>query len=168
MKCTEILKQEHDIILSELNQIEIALGQLPSTPRNQFERFFAFVREYVDEFHHEKEEELYFKWMIKRNPQVEFGPIACMLKEHDQGRELLNASESALARNDIESLKTNIHSFIQLLRDHIDKENNILYNMADGIDLQTKDGDKTLLHAFEDYNYAKKDIPTKFDLPLNF
>ena len=64
MKCTEILIQEHDIILKELDKIEAHLGDLSCDKKPIMETFFTFVKEYVDEYHHSKEEQFYFKWMI--------------------------------------------------------------------------------------------------------
>ena len=164
MKCTEMLINEHSIILDRLDKIEALLTKLPSVDRREFSIFFEFVKEYVDEFHHNKEEGFYFKWMIKRNPTMEHGPIACMLFEHQEGRDLITDSENDLKKNDIVSFESNLKAFIVHLRDHIEKENSLLYKMADDIDSETKDGDSILMPAFNDINENLKHTPLKFGI----
>ena len=104
--------------------------------------------------------------MIKRNPGMEHGPIACMLGEHDQGRNLIKTAETALANGDCDVFKADTAKFIDLLRAHIDKENTILYRMADDIDRQTQDGDSAMLPAFLEINKNLEEIPKKFNLSV--
>lgn len=152
MKCSELLREEHAYILDRMEKVETLLQDLTNVDRREFTNFFEFVREFVDEYHHQKEEGFYFKWMVKRNPQMEHGPIACMLGEHDQGRNLIISAEKNLNQNKTEQFKEDVLAFILLLRGHIDKENTVLYMMADGIDAKTNDGDSNLLPAFEEIN----------------
>ena len=169
MKCTQILEQEHSIILEVLLKMEQSLIEPFKISNNEYQLFFEFIKEYADEFHHKKEEELYFKWIIKKNPGLEFGPIACMLKEHEEGRGYINSAEEALKTDNVELVKTSIKSFIELLRAHIDKENTVLYKMADSINEQTQDGDLELMPEFERVNKTLSKTPVKFGVkdPLN-
>jgi hemerythrin-like domain-containing protein len=67
----------------------------------------------------------------------EFGPLAVMLHEHDEGRSyvrgMLGALEAYEAGNadSIPALAENARAFIDLLRRHIMKEDNVLFVMAD-------------------------------------
>jgi hemerythrin-like domain-containing protein len=62
-----------------------------------------------------------------------------MLDEHDQGRKLVAAIKkglsAALAGNGAaaEALRADLLAYARLLRSHIDKEDNILYPMADSV-----------------------------------
>src|SRR5574341_1140537 len=108
---TQVLKEEHALILQALDALERKIAQVESgapADRVYFEKAVEFLRTFADKCHHGKEEHLLFKTMVERGFPREAGPIAVMLHEHDVGR-----------------------AFIQLLRGHIDKENNILFPMAD-------------------------------------
>ncbi len=67
----------------------------------------------------------------------ESGPIGVMLKEHQQGREYVAKMKAALARyldDDREALREfikNARAYISLLNQHIEKENNVLFPIAE-------------------------------------
>ena len=65
------------------------------------------------------------------------GPIAVMLHDHDSGRAFVRAMAGVVegaARGDTDALRTfanNAHGYTDMLREHIQKEDRILYPMAD-------------------------------------
>lgn len=101
------------------------------------ERCVEFFRLFADACHHGKEEDLLFPELEARGLPRDSGPIAVMLFEHRQGRELVRRMAEAMegARDGDESaLKTLTNAargYIELLRNHIFKEDNALFNMAD-------------------------------------
>ena len=96
-----------------------------------------FFRNFADRCHHAKEEDLLFVRMGERGMPAEGGPIAVMLMEHDEGRRHVKAVAEALTRarsgyaSAIASVRGSLESYARLLRAHIDKEDNVLYPMAD-------------------------------------
>lgn len=159
MKVTKILMEEHQVILSKLNKLEVLLTNSNESILEQIEYYFDFIKYYSDEYHHAKEENIYFQWMIAKNPSVEFGPIRCMLSEHAVFRTLVEKAKSAILdyrenQNDIdmESAKNNLTEFISGLRMHIDKEDNVLYRMADN--MNNSDGDELMYEKFMSSNKA--------------
>jgi hemerythrin-like domain-containing protein len=54
-----------------------------------------------------------------------------MLIEHDDGRELIAGIEEGLNSEDVEKVVSNMKEYVGLIRDHIWKEDNVLYRMAD-------------------------------------
>ena len=54
-----------------------------------------------------------------------------MLAEHVQGREYIGEMASALETNDFSEFNEALALYADLLRNHIDKENNVLFVMAD-------------------------------------
>lgn len=138
---TQVLKEEHTLILQALDALERKITQVesgaPADPA-YFEKAVEFLRTFADKCHHAKEEHLLFKTMVERGFPREAGPIAVMLHEHDIGRAFVRgiaeaaaspAPDDAAVRRIIE----NGRGFIQLLRAHIDKENTILFPMADNV-----------------------------------
>jgi hemerythrin-like domain-containing protein len=136
---TQVLMAEHELILEALDALEkkvagIQAGVAPDRP--YFEKAVSFLRGFADKCHHGKEENLLFKRMTERGFPVQGGPIAVMLSEHEAGRAFIRGiaegaakpgTDPAAARQIVE----NARGYIDLLRAHIGKENNVLFPMAD-------------------------------------
>jgi hemerythrin-like domain-containing protein/uncharacterized protein (DUF2249 family) len=138
---TQVLMEEHTLILQALDALERKIAQVESgapADRAYFEKAVEFLRTFADKCHHGKEEHLLFKTMVERGFPREAGPIAVMLHEHDIGRAFVRgiaeaAASPAVDRAAVRRIIENGRGFIQLLRAHIDKENTILFPMADNV-----------------------------------
>ena len=136
---TQVLMAEHDLILEALDALEkkvaaIRAGTAPD--RAYFEKVVAFLREFADKCHHGKEENLLFKRMTERGFPAQSGPIAVMLSEHEAGRAYIRGIADGAAKLGTDpaaanQIADNAHGYIELLRAHIGKENNVLFPMAD-------------------------------------
>ncbi len=153
---TDTLKHEHQVILLVLDAAQSEIQSIRDTglPHAEaVERMLDFFRNFADRCHHAKEERLLFARMQERGIPVDSGPIAVMLHEHDQGRSRVRATGEALAlaakgdASAIEMVVENLSAYIELLRAHIDKEDNILYPLADSI--FTPEDQQALKAAFE-------------------
>lgn len=139
MHPTDVLSQEHRAIEARLDALEeqinaIAAGQ--PFPRRFFDEALDFFRNFADGCHHSKEENLLFPRLKERGMPANGGPIAVMLAEHDEGRAYLRAVREnldAAEPADGEARRAvldNAAAYIELLRLHIQKEDNILFRMA--------------------------------------
>lgn len=142
MRATEILMQEHLIIQQVLDALEQGaqrLGSGADTPKDFFVDAAEFIRGFADDTHHKKEEGVLFKSLAGHGFSPDAGPVAVMLAEHEQARRFTQAlTESAqkLHRDDQGAREDVIMyalSYVKLLRQHIMKENNILFPMADRV-----------------------------------
>jgi hemerythrin-like domain-containing protein len=136
---TQVLMAEHELILQALDALEkkVAAIQAGAAPdRAYFDTAVTFLRGFADKCHHGKEEHLLFKRMTERGFPIQGGPIGVMLSEHEAGRAFIRGiadgaaklgTDPAAARQIIE----NTRGYIDLLRAHIDKENTVLFPMAD-------------------------------------
>lgn len=156
MKATEILKHEHQAILIVIAAVEKEVAFIGKTGRihAQTVREMAdFLKNFVDRCHHGKEEKHLFAMLHERGMPMDSGPLAVMLHEHEQGRACVRAVAEAVAGDGapdataIRKAKENMAAYAQLLRAHIDKEDNVLYPMADRL-LKPAD-QKTLAQAFD-------------------
>ena len=101
------------------------------------ERIVEFIRVFADKCHHGKEEELLFSAMEEAGIPKEGGPIGVMLTEHDVGRGYVRGMSEAVAKYKAgdhqasSAIVGNARNYIALLTQHIDKEDNVLYPMAD-------------------------------------
>jgi len=140
MKPTEELKAEHGGILRMLEILQTIVGKMGSGkefPEEHIKQIMEFLKVFVDKCHHGKEEEFLFPALEEAGVPREGGPIGVMLEEHQTGRELIGKMDASLeglgtGSIDAEStFKEAAETYIELLRQHIDKENNFLFPMAD-------------------------------------
>jgi hemerythrin-like domain-containing protein len=139
MKATEVLMEEHKVILRVLTTMEKAVAAIPAGEVRP--GFFLdaadFIKGFADGCHHAKEEGALFPAMEAGGVPVQGGPIGMMLAEHEQGRvynRLMRAAAEKWQAGDSyanQDVIKNATGYIGLLRMHIQKENNILFPMAD-------------------------------------
>ena len=131
MDVTEPLRWEHEVVLAQLKAFEKSLDEADWKGIRETLRFFdgRLV------LHRRKEEEMLFP-ALGRHIGAEAGPIACMLHEHQEERERIEVIRAALARGTghpgtLQEVRTAGGYILGLLRNHIAKENQILYPMAE-------------------------------------
>jgi hemerythrin-like domain-containing protein len=139
-EATQVLRKEHEAILRMLDATEQVARSLAGgvrIPAHILSNTIEFFRLFADRCHHGKEEELLFPALEKKGMPRSGGPIGVMLMEHDSGRALIaEMAEAATAyeRGDAEAggkWAKAAMNYARLLRDHIAKENNILFVMAE-------------------------------------
>ena len=139
---TNALVEEHRLILRMIALLE---KNAPRTAEGNYLNWqfylngIDFIRQYADRFHHAKEEDVLFKALVDNGMPKENSPVAAMLMEHDQGRSFVRAMESAVheaqaGRTDTyQAIADNALGYAALLRDHISKEDEILYPLAERV-----------------------------------
>ncbi|MDH5760526.1 MAG: hemerythrin domain-containing protein [Gemmatimonadota bacterium] len=153
---TRILRDQHVNILRIASILEEVLATEPEPGAFDYDAVgdcVSFIRLYADALHHGKEEDLLFPELEARGMSRQAGPIAVMLYEHEQGRAFAKAMADALepARaGDADAQARLRHAglgYVDLIRAHIGKEDNILFQMAD--QLIDAPGCRTLCQAYE-------------------
>jgi hemerythrin-like domain-containing protein len=159
---TSTLRTEHEAIISMLDATEEAARRVdrdePVRPEI-LEELLEFFRVFADRCHHGKEEELLFPALERKGMPRTGGPIGVMLFEHEQGRALIRRMSQAVAEiaggnpAAAKSWAAAAREYTALLRAHIDKENNILFVMAERV---FSDDEQTgLAEAFEKLEVEK-------------
>lgn len=142
MKPTEELTIEHKAIQRMLRILEEMAGRLEAgqaVDAGDLEESVDFIRGFADRCHHGKEEDLLFGAMEEAGIPRQGGPIGVMLHEHTLGRDYVKGMAEAIAEYRAGStaaaarIAQNARAFADLLAQHIDKEDNILYPMADRV-----------------------------------
>ena len=140
MALTENLVEEHKLIKRIIDVLENASNRLEKGENialKIFELATDFIRNFADRFHHAKEEDILFKEMVKKGMPEKDSPIEAMLIEHEQGREFVRGIIKAIdglkegAKRATAEIIKNARGYIGLLREHIDKEDDILYPLAE-------------------------------------
>ena len=112
-----------------------------------------FSRHFADQCHHYKEEKVLFPALEEHGIPRDGGPVGMMLLEHEEGRSYVRAMFAALGQieagdeNSREALFESARQYIRLLREHIQKEDDILFRMAD--EVIPPDEQRQLVRSFE-------------------
>lgn len=139
---TRVMMDEHQLILRMIALVERNTALLEQGAFRDWQFFLDavdFIRNYADRFHHAKEEDVLFVALVNNGMPAKQSPIEAMQIEHEQGRAHVRALEmaarQALAGDDGKAgaIITHARGYAQLLRGHIDKEDHILYPLAERI-----------------------------------
>ncbi len=137
---TQALVNEHKLILRMLAVLErnaLRTGQGEFGDYRFYLDAVDFIRNYADRFHHAKEEDILFEALVANGMPRANSPVAAMLMEHDHGRAYVRAMEEAAtaalagAPGQDALIAENALGYVALLREHISKEDGILYPLAE-------------------------------------
>ncbi len=168
MEVTHELMNEHQLILKYIGLMEryISFSQINKEDNFILEKaqyFVDFIKIFADNYHHAKEEDILFKYLQTPGVLSHCNPLPVMLSEHEQSRMFLQKMTEAIATENKQEFCTNASNYGQLLQQHIMKEDNVLYPMAEeGI----SDDDKVNLkkeYMRTEEKLNKKKIWNKFE-----
>ena len=163
-KPTELLKEEHQGVLEKLDALESVINNL-----EQKEKVSSRLKELASFFdtdfwvHFDKEEKALFPEFDNFMPRGA-GPLAVMIDEHEVLRKTNEVMQQAITSylNHDDGVETrqainqNGRHFIEFLRNHIFKEDNILFSMAE-MHLDQRQNEKVVKLFAEIEKAAKSD-----------
>jgi len=137
---TDELKEEHVLVLMVVEAMErevISIQEKGRVHTDRVAQMLDFTRNFTDGRHHYKEEQVLFPVLEERS-RSGAGQVSVLLSEHDAGREcvraiadnLPRANEDEAARN---AVAENLGLYAFLLRLHINKEDTVLFPLADEV-----------------------------------
>jgi hemerythrin-like domain-containing protein len=97
-----------------------------------------------------KEEAIFLPALMRAGMTLQEGPLRVMNYEHERGRALTSAMEESAARNNKEDFLLYARRYVQLLTQHIEKENYVLFDMAD--QTLTDEEDQKVVEAFDHFD----------------
>lgn len=159
---TQNLENDHVYIL-RLTDVMLAMVEKQSVETNHFELVINLIRNFADGLHHAKEEDLLFPLMGEKGFSLENGPVAVMLHEHEEGRNYVKGASKSVEEfkngntRALQSIYDNLSGYAHLLKSHIDKENNILFRMADQV-FSNEEQQKLLVQFFDIEGSAEADF----------
>ena len=159
---TEILRHEHDAVVKMLGFTDDLADQLDRGQHvspDVLDKVLEFFRVFVDQCHHSKEEDLLFPLLEAKGVPRAAGPLGVMLNEHQEGRKWIR--EMAEAVEDYRLIvegsgcrwASAARAYAELLHAHVDKENNVLFVMAERI--LTPNEQASLAEGFEKLEVEK-------------
>src|SRR5512140_269168 len=135
-KTSQDLMHEHKAILNALDVIEKMYEGVKKDKKVDYkdvEEMIDFLKVFADKCHHGKEEKFLFPALEEAGVKNQDGPIGVMLEQHKKGREFIKQMQNSIKNNTIDknSFVEAASLYVSLMRNHIDKENKILFPMSD-------------------------------------
>lgn len=142
MRAVEQLKAEHDRILAVLELLEkiadrIVFGEAVSV--EHLKGIIEFFQILAHRCHHGKEEAIFFPELEGAELHMKGGSIDALLSEHERGRMLIAEIKTLLESHEVGNrgsllvLTNPVLQYINLMRSHIWKENDLLYPLVEKI-----------------------------------
>jgi hemerythrin-like domain-containing protein len=137
----ELIHEHHHIlkVVHGLSLFDAALERGERVDTELLRRAVEFMREFADRCHHAKEEKILFPAMIGKGVPETGCPLEGLLREHARGRELVaalaqaNAAHAAGDAGAAAALRTAIAGIQQLYPNHIWKEDQMVFPMAENL-----------------------------------
>lgn len=160
MNPIELLMAEHRLIERALDALEgIAERAATAEDRTTLGKAVTFFRDFADRRHHGKEEDILFRALERHGMPSDGGPVGMMLEEHGMGRDLVGrlagvaSGEGPLGDEERGQVRRAAADYSLLLRQHIQKEDQILYPMA--LQVLPATAQIELAGEFEDFEAAQ-------------
>lgn len=146
-------------MLEVLEKISQKLEAGEKVDPEHLEKIVEFLQVFADKCHHGKEEDLLFVALEEAGIPKEHGPIGVMLHEHDLGRKYIRGLKEAVDKykngdqSAVPAIIENARGYITLLKQHIEKEDTVLYVMANTA--LSEATDQKLLEEFDRLEYER-------------
>lgn len=165
MRVTETLSTEHALVLRVTRAGEQEVRYMRDTGEYRPEALEALVDffEYFTEGYHDpKEEGLLFARLCRRGLSPDAGVLAQFYREHKEFTSRLTAIAHWLRAakreggGDVADLAQQMDDYLNLMRSHIDCEENLLFGLANG--LLTDQDQEELGEAFDSIEHQEADV----------
>ena len=135
---TASLRKDHDLIEKVIKAMESTIQLLndgKQIPESILLPVIDFSKNFTDVCHHSKEEKSLFPALEQAGMPTNMGPIAMMLIDHQRsrelGKEMENSTKTYLSSGDSTKLVTDLQQYVEHITEHLWKENNRLFMMAE-------------------------------------
>lgn len=149
----DTLRHEHEAItlgLKILTRMDQRMGAEHITDIEDLSALTDFLKSFADTCHHGKEEGILFPALMAKDELQAQAPVQRMLDEHAQGRRHLARMQAALQPElNVPAFHEAVNAYAALLLAHIEKENTLLFPMAERLLSPAEQTD--MANAFEAY-----------------
>ncbi|MCX6232153.1 MAG: hemerythrin domain-containing protein [Bacteroidetes bacterium] len=154
-----MLVDEHKLIKRILAKIPAIVEILDVKKQEHKDIVLAvadFIKNYADKYHHAKEEDELF---VQFDTSLDI--IQVMMNDHVQSRGYVAEMLRGVEEGDTSIVKNNLINYLNLLTEHIHKEDDILYPWMD-MNMQTKTVGMLYSRFFE-INNSRPDVQPKYE-----
>ena len=135
---TSSLRRDHDLIEKVIKAMESTVQLLDNgkqIPESILMPVIDFSKNFTDVCHHSKEENSLFPALEQAGMPRNMGPIAMMLMDHERSREIAKHMEESaneyLKTGESKNLISDMNQYVEHITEHLWKENNRLFMMAE-------------------------------------
>lgn len=135
---TASLRKDHDLIEKVIKAMEATIQLLEDgkhIPESILNPVIDFSKNFTDVCHHSKEEKALFPALEQAGMPRNMGPIAMMLIDHERSREIGKYMEKSakeyIELDNPENLINYMKQYVEHITEHLWKENNRLFMMAE-------------------------------------
>jgi len=132
MECIEVISHDHELIRQGLEVLEGMVDKLESGERIELADVAAtleFLKQFGDEYHQRLEETVLFPALLAHAPHD--SSLRQVFREHSEERAAVAEIEAALNPKRGKAFVRSTRQLVLLLRTHVDKEDNILKELAE-------------------------------------
>ena len=135
---TTSLRRDHELIEKVIKAMQSTIQLL--NDKKQIPEFILlpvidFSKNFTDVCHHTKEEKSLFPALEQAGMPTNMGPIAMMLMDHQRsreiGKEMEKSAKDYLSSGNSEKLIADMQLYVDHITEHLWKENNKLFMMAE-------------------------------------
>ena len=135
---TASLRRDHELIEKVVKAMDATiqlLNENKKIPESILLPVIDFSKNFTDVCHHSKEENSLFPALEQAGLPKNMGPIAMMLIDHERSREIATNMEASakeyLSSGESEKLISDMKQYVEHITEHLWKENNRLFMMAE-------------------------------------
>lgn len=135
---TASLRRDHELIEKVIKAMESTIQLLndgKQIPESILLPVIDFSKNFTDVCHHSKEENSLFPALEQAGMPRHMGPIAMMLIDHERsreiGKEMEVSAKNYILTGDSTKLITDMQQYVEHITEHLWKENNKLFMMAE-------------------------------------
>ncbi len=156
MNATENLIKDHNaivVMLSIMDKVADIIREDKMVDIEDVDDIVDFIKIFISSCHHIKEENHLFPALVNKGINSENGQIGNMLIEHSASNKYISNIEDGIVnyksgyQSSLLQIAQGISNYTFLLRTHINKENNMLFPLADN--LLSRETQIELLNKFE-------------------
>lgn len=146
---------EHRVIENVIRTLPDALAALDQRRRLDVQKLrgvVEFLRSYADYRHHQREEGIFFPFLVSRGVPAQGCPIGGLNNEHEKGRALVSALDKALSSYEqqhpesVGILQQTLKDIVALYQRHLWMEDAMVFPMAEK--LVSESDNRELLEQF--------------------
>jgi hemerythrin-like domain-containing protein len=134
MRATALLREDHKQILRALNILERMSARAQrggGLEESDLEHILQFLHGFADRHHQGKEEGVFFPSLLKDRSQKHYPELCKAIFEHDRERSLVEGLQDSARTRNTKDFVYYANRLIAVLREHIEKEERILFELAD-------------------------------------
>lgn len=126
-----LLQYDHGIVRQVLDVIgELLRSHRAARHPGEFREAVAFLEQFLDRFHHVKEERFLFKAAALECPKVA-ETLVRLKKEHAQARRMMKAALKALDEGDLPKAEEEARNLVDHMTVHISEEENQVFPLIE-------------------------------------